>query len=217
MIHLDRLSKPDILEAKQKEWTDKFIASGKSRPDFSKYGHSEISETLRSISFNKCYYCERKLTDIHSEIDHYIEVSDTTGKALAFDWENLFLACQNCNNKFPNSKIPVNQALNPFYDSDYEIESHLTFENEIITAQNNSEIGLRTIQKFKLDSDSLDKIRSKHLLNFKDVLLKIRENQIANQGRPISAEEKQIIQKFAQKDAPFSLMFKLLLKKVKYI
>jgi hypothetical protein len=47
--------------------------------------------------------------------------------------------------------------------------------------------------------------------------LKIRENQIANQGRPISAEEKQIIQKFAQKDAPFSLMFKLLLKKVKYI
>ncbi|OQX80987.1 MAG: hypothetical protein B6D64_02470 [Bacteroidetes bacterium 4484_276] len=61
MIHINRLPKPDILTRKEKEWTEKFLASDKKRPDNSKYGHKEIRTQLNSMSYHKCFYCERKL------------------------------------------------------------------------------------------------------------------------------------------------------------
>ena len=52
---------------KKDEWSTKFIASGKNRPDNSKYGHKEIKETLFAMSHNKCFYClyltKRKKTE----------------------------------------------------------------------------------------------------------------------------------------------------------
>jgi hypothetical protein len=46
MRHVKRLAEPDILVQKKDEWTRKFIASGKKRPNNSKYGHKEIKAAL---------------------------------------------------------------------------------------------------------------------------------------------------------------------------
>jgi uncharacterized protein (TIGR02646 family) len=102
MRYLERLSKPAILEQKEMEWVAAFLVSPeKKRPDNSKYGHKSIREQLNSMSFHKCFYCECKLKGIPSEIDHYVEVAER--RDLAFAWENLFMACTNCNNKIGNS------------------------------------------------------------------------------------------------------------------
>jgi len=213
MIHIDRIQKPNILARKEKEWTEKFIASGKKRPDNSKYGHPQIKESLSSMSYHKCFYCERKLMGVPGEIDHYIEVSDPKGRVLAFKWDNLYLACVNCNNKLPNSTIPVTEALDPCKNTNDEIEEHLIFEAEIITARNNSETGLKTIRKFRLDTKLSDYLRLKQLDRFKDILLKIRENQIRNNRNEMTENEKVCLIRFAQADHQFSLMFRILLKK----
>ena len=141
MIHVERLNKPDILIKKEKEWTEKFLASGKNRPDNSKYGHKGIRSQLNSMSCHKCFYCEQKLKGVPAEIDHFIEVSDPNGKKLAFDWDNLYLACNNCNNKLNNITVPVTDVLDPCKHTNEEIQEHITFEKEVITAKNNSEIG----------------------------------------------------------------------------
>ncbi len=212
MIHIDRLPKPDILVRKEIEWTKKFINSGKKRPDNSKYGHPEIRKHLNSMSYHKCFYCERKLTGVHKEIDHYIEVSDPTGKQLAFDWDNLFLACDNCNDKFSNTSIPVSEALNPCIDTNEKIQENITFEDEIISAKNNSIIGLQTIKKFRLDTELLDMLRAKQLNWFNKVLIKILKKTNTEGGREINDTEKESLLRFTQKDHPFSLMFKIVLK-----
>lgn len=100
MRHLNRLPTPNILIKKQVEWTDKFVSSSSKRPDNSKYAHKDILTDLCSISYHKCYYCEQKIKGIAQEIDHYIEVIED--KKLAFDWNNLYLSCSNCNNKISN-------------------------------------------------------------------------------------------------------------------
>ena len=97
MRGLIRLPKPQILIDKEDKWKNDFIASGKARPDSSKYGHDKIRIELASMSFHKCFYCESKLKLEPKEVDHHIEVS--IKKELAFTWTNLYLSCDNCNNK----------------------------------------------------------------------------------------------------------------------
>lgn len=217
MIYIERLAKPEILVQKQEEWTDKFMKSGNKRPDNSKYGHKQIRNSLNSMSFHKCFYCERKLTGVSKEIDHFIEVADPNGKELAYEWNNLYLACDNCNDKFDNTNIPISEVIDPCSHSDIKIQKHLTFDDECITARNNSDMGLRTIKKFRLDTELLDMLRSKQLSLFYKILHQINVNRINDKGRKMNEDEKECLKKFAQKDHQFSLMFKNLLSKYNLI
>ena len=211
MRHLERLPKPDKLIQKEKEWTESFIESGKLRPDNGKYGHKDILADLNTISYYKCFYSEQKLKGIPKEIDHHIEVAER--KDLAYDWDNLYLSSTICNNKLPNKTISVNDVLNPFTNSDEEIEAHLTFEDECITAKDGSKLGFDTIKKYRLNSELLDSLRGKQLIMFYKVLDIVRQNQVKEQRDVFSQDEKEALCRFVQPDYSFSLMFRLLLKK----
>lgn len=208
MRHIDRLPIPRILSEKQNEWQEKYeqklVANERVRPDASKYGHKDIRKQLNSCSFNKCFYCESRLVGTPREIDHYVEVAiDPSG---AFEWENLYLSCNNCNDKLDHNAVPVTEALDPCVDSDEEIQRHITFERECIRSQAGSEKGLNTIQKFRLDSDALDLKRSKWLNKLATIVIEI-DNKMHEEKRTVhSFEEKDRICRFMQRDQPYSLM-----------
>lgn len=213
MRHLKRFSKPDKLVQKEQEWLDTFLKSGNKRPNSSQYGHKDVRAKLDAMSGHKCFYCEQKLKGKPKEVDHFIEVADPNGKNLAFAWENLYLACENCNGKMPHKDIAVTDALNPCLDTDTEIEQHLTFDDEMIECANNSTKGDLTIRKYRLDSDELDLLRSKILVIFYKKLATI-EGDKAKEGRQdMTPKEIATLQHFKQADQPFSLMFRLLLAK----
>lgn len=215
MTHVDRLPIPQILADKQEDWQSKYeqklILNPKARPDNSKYGHKDIRDRLNSCSFNKCFYCESKLTGALREIDHYVEVS--IDRSLAYEWNNLYLSCSNCNDKLDHNTIPISEALNPCVDSDEDIQRCLTFENECISFLPNSTKGRKTIRKFRLDSDLLDLKRSKWLNKLATSAIEI-DNNMKMEGRTVpTEEEKNTIRRFMQKDQPYSLMCKIYIKK----
>lgn len=211
MIAIKRLDKPDILVQKEKVWLENFIASGKERPDSKKYGHTEIKDRLMQMSHNKCYYSEYKFSENEGEVDHYIEVNPN--KNVAFEWENLYLSLRQVNiSKLPNLTIPVSTVLDPCSDSNEEIEKHLVFENGEISS--NTPKGLQTIKKFRLDHPLLNIQRKNKLLEFMNTLLKLKNNQIKEKGRNLTEDEITILKRFASSDYPFSLMFRLLLKRI---
>ncbi len=212
MRNLSRLEKPNILHRKDKIWTQEFENSEKIRPDNSKYGHIEIRNELHRISFKKCFYSEVKFaSETEGQVDHYIEVSEN--KKLAFAWDNLYLAHKDCNQGKPsNLNIPNSQTLNPFIQSDEDIENHLSFEKEIIISKNNSEIGLNTIKKYRLDKDIFNTLRSKEIIKFYELLTAIYENMLLT-NRKMNEVEKNALNVFSQPDFPFSLMFRIHLKK----
>jgi hypothetical protein len=196
---------------KKEEWTQKFLQSSKDRPDSSKYAHREIREALNATSMHKCFYCERKLKGIPSEVDHYVEVAEQPEKA--FEWENLYLACSDCNRKLSNRSIPNGETLNPCEHPDEEIMQHLTFEDEMILPLNGSVRGLQTIKKYKLDSQQLDYLRLKQRQYFTQLLLRIKDNQIRENRKHLTPAELAALHRFGEVDHPFSLMFKVLLAK----
>lgn len=211
MISLKRLDKPEILKEKEEVWLEKFIVSGKDRPDSKQYGHKDIKDRLMQMSHNKCFYSEYKFSAYEGEVDHYIEVNPN--KNSAFVWDNLYMSLKQVNNgKIPNSTIPVISTLDPCSDSDDEIESHLFFENAEISSFTPK--GLLTIKKYQLNHSLLVKIRLEKLLEFYITLQKLNTNQITENGRNLTEAEITILRRFASPDYPFSLMFRLLLKKL---
>lgn len=212
MRHIRRYSKPEILEKKQKEWTEKFIESGKSRPSSKQYGHHDILEALKNMSGTKCFYCESLLKGKSKEIDHLIEV--TQDKTLAFEWSNLYLACNNCNNGRPKeSEISKEDVLDPCRDSDEEIKANLSFVTEQIIGLH--EKGWDTIKKFKLDSEKLDHLRMKHLHNLRDKILEILKSEDLSPAHieNISEDGKKEIMLFTSPRRKFSLMCECFLRK----
>lgn len=215
MRHIERLPEPEILVKKHQEWQRKFDEQRQAhpgcRPDSSKYGHKKIREMLDACSYHKCFYCESRLKGELKGIDHFVEVS--LAPELAFKWENLYLSCSNCNDKIPHNVIPVEQVLDPCRSSDEEIQANITFEDECICSCPGSEIGLRTIQKFRLNSDSLDLKRGKKLREIMKEALDIKDEMIKSGRQHFNEDEKKVLLSFMQPDQPYSLMSKVFLRK----
>jgi uncharacterized protein (TIGR02646 family) len=163
------------------------------------------------MSHNKCYYCESLLKGTIKEIDHFIEVSER--KALAFEWTNLFLSCENCNNKMSNLSISVDDALNPCIDTDDEIEKHISFEDEQITFLTDK--GDNTIKKFRLSTERLDYLRMRPLQIFTQELIQILQMMNQDGRKKMNETEKKSLKRFAKADNNYSLMFAKYLKAIK--
>jgi uncharacterized protein (TIGR02646 family) len=82
------------------------------------YNSDIVRETLEGVQKNKCCYCETKSTRSNSDIEHFrpktAYSSSFKGLSkypgyfwLAYDWSNLFLACQVCNQIFKNDFFPI--------------------------------------------------------------------------------------------------------------
>jgi uncharacterized protein (TIGR02646 family) len=209
VIALQRLAEPAVLAENGEAWQERFLEKLKGspgqRPDPRQYGHREIRNTLRAVSFQKCFYCERKLSESEDEIDHYIEVAESPEQAFA--WENLVLCCRDCNRKkLSNATLPVRECLNPC-DMTVDPADHLTFADEIIRPRSGSPIGARTIQKYRLERDQLNYLRTKQLQQFERFVRGLQTVCIG-EGRRLTQAEKEAIASFGQTDHEFSLMFR---------
>ncbi len=208
MRYVKRLSEPENLKERKEQWLQDFLKSGQKRPASSKYAHPKVREQLNAMSHNKCFYCETLLKDEPKEVDHHIEVS--CDKTLAFEWENLYLSCKKCNAKVNHADIPIDTVLDPCKDTNATIKAHIDFENEVIVAKDNSQKGLKTIQKYRLDTEHHDYHRMKKLREFDDTLRKM----LPTKGyKHLTDQELAILKRFAQENQPYSLMFSICLEK----
>lgn len=200
MIHVQRLEEPRILREKRPEWTAKFVASGKARPHSGTYNHKEVTDTLGVMSHGKCFYCENRCA---LSVDHYVEIAEVRG--LAFDWANLYLACDICQGKESNRSIPVSACVDPC-DTAIEPSEHLTFEGDIATFL--SPRGEWTVKKYRLNHAEQKSERRRQLLLLADVIFRLRDLQIQERRDHLTEAEQQEICRFACSDQPFSLMFR---------
>lgn len=205
MIPIARLREPRILAEKKATWAAAFTASGKRRPDSNKYAHPEVVQTLRSMSHDKCFYCETRESRL--TVDHYVEVSERAD--LAFEWANLYLACDGCQKKEPNTSVPVAGCLDPCA-ADVVPADHLSFADE--RAKPRSPRGEQTVRKYRLNREARLLERCRQLRLWGQVLDRIREMQIADGRSSMTTGELAELRRFADADEPFSLMFSCLLK-----
>jgi uncharacterized protein (TIGR02646 family) len=143
------------------------------------YGDATVKSALRAMQRGKCAYCEVEVHDNPGTIDHFRPskaVQQAKGEEilrpgyfwLAYQWENLLLACIDCNQYQKRIYFPLaNQEARArsFHDDlNYEepllidpsaepVSQYLRFRKELVEAIDGNARGTETISVFWLNDE----------------------------------------------------------------
>lgn len=118
MIKLEKLQQPDILHSNKEKWTKEYINAKKSKAANleelkNKYRHSEIKEQVIRETKGKCAYCESYIRHTYpGDIEHIKPKSQFD--THIFEWENLTLACGECNRRKNDNYDENLEIINPY-------------------------------------------------------------------------------------------------------
>jgi hypothetical protein len=128
MIRVNKPAKaPTILITKGKTKRDEYVTAydkgvREFKFDSKIYGHKTVKDALIKAQHDKCFLCESKITHIaFGDVEHFRpkaayrqSSSEPLRKPgyywLAYEWSNLFLACQLCNQLFKKNLFPIVNA-----------------------------------------------------------------------------------------------------------
>jgi DNA-directed RNA polymerase subunit RPC12/RpoP len=104
---------PEILAANKERWTAECLADRSSDTKRYRYRHPEIKEALKNETYVKCVYCESKIGhNTPGDVEHKIPTSvDPTQN---FEWNNLTIACTECNRRKSNYFSRAKPFLDPY-------------------------------------------------------------------------------------------------------
>lgn len=156
------------------------------------YGHADVRAALEAAQRGKCAFCEHRIDATnYGDVEHYRQkggFKQTRGDPLtrpgyywlAYDWDNLFLSCQLCNQEFKKNLFPLAGRvrvrshhrpvgreqpllLHPEHDDPVQ---HLTFADETIEPLNGSARGAATIDVLGLNRPAMKaaRLRRRQLL-----------------------------------------------------
>ncbi len=183
MIHLTKLSEPQILKDNKQIWTSQYVqlvSNGQKVPDDLKYKYRErsIKEQIVKETYNKCAYCESKVSHVcPGDIEHILPKNKDARPDLYVEWTNLTLACEECNR--PRKKTyfnPDDPLINPYQDNP---EDHLISAGPIIFNKPGDRKGYVTSTILELNRSGLFERRLERLKSVKSLADKwgCEENQ----------------------------------------
>ncbi|MBH23949.1 MAG: hypothetical protein CMH57_05715 [Myxococcales bacterium] len=105
---------------------DPDFQSGVRRFEFDRdvYSHPEVKQALMSAQHGKCCFCEARLNHIaYGDVEHFRPKKgwrQSSGDSLerpgyywlAYEWDNLFLSCQLCNQRHKRNLFPLRDPIN---------------------------------------------------------------------------------------------------------
>lgn len=149
------------------------------------YGHESVKKALVILQNKKCCFCESRITHIgYGDVEHFRpkagfsqDEADQYHKPgyfwLAYDWSNLFLSCQLCNQRHKRSFFPLKDPvkrckINRSYSIDKEEPlfinpskinpiDHITFHKEVPFGKTLE--GITTIKYLGLAREELNENR----------------------------------------------------------
>jgi uncharacterized protein (TIGR02646 family) len=159
------------------------------------YGNKEVKEKLIQLQGYKCCFCEAKIGHIsYGDVEHFrpkggwVQNDEEINKPgyywLAYEWENLLLSCQLCNQRYKKNYFPLineaERALNHNFSISDELpefihpandnpEEFIEFNENEPEAINDNIRGKATIKKLELNRLLLNEHRKKTLNMVKDI------------------------------------------------
>lgn len=133
MIKLTKNAKPAILVSSSVNWTEALLAKlalgeKPTATEATRYRHPDVKQALMIETNGKCAYCESKVAHIHhGDVEHIYPKS--LDPAKTFEWDNLTIACEVCNQFKSNRDPNLEYILDP-YNTDPEM--HLSFAGAIV-------------------------------------------------------------------------------------
>jgi uncharacterized protein (TIGR02646 family) len=209
-----------------------YRAGGKSFTFDSKiYGHKSVKEALKRAQHDKCFLCESKIPHVaYGDVEHFRpkagyrqDDADDLHKPgyywLAYEWDNLFFACQLCNQQFKKNLFPLAESsgratshkddlrrerplfIDPSADDPEQV---ISFRAEVPFPLNGDQRGEATITQLGLARPKLNEKRYEHY----DMLRLIYK--IARKDPPIpeSVEARDLLARAVEDSAEYAAMIR---------
>lgn len=239
---------PAVLAGKGRQETDKNRTAYEADParydsgaatfsfDSGLYGHESVKTALIRAQHGKCSFCESKLIHIsYGDVEHFRpkagyrqSSADPLGKPgyywLAYDWSNLYLSCQLCNQRFKKNTFPLadpaRRCRNHLGDLSLEEplfldpgsedpEEHIEFSAEQPRARNGSSRGQATIEALGLQRSDLQEVRFDR---YKKLEL-LRRLAKAMPETPVGQEARALLDNAVRDQAEYASMARCLMRR----
>lgn len=221
---------PDVLKTKGKAEIDKLKSMTqaqrlKYKYSSAIYGGKPVKNKLKLIQNDKCCFCESKVSAIsHGDVEHYRpkggwiqEERDVLTQPgyywLAFDFSNLYMSCQLCNQVFKKNYFPLSNPAKRARTHKQKLSDekpliidpgktdpskHLEFRQELVHAK--TKAGEETIKRTGLNRDELVKQRFEYLKVLKTVA------KLAKQKNADGKEARKQLKDLAAEKSIYALM-----------
>jgi len=169
------------------------------------YNHRMNKEALRSASFDKCMYCESKISHIdYAHIEHIKPKAPDKYPELLCTWENLGYACSRCNTNKSEKYVESTPYIDPYSE---EPEEHIFTSGAFLFAKNGSERGALTISDIDLNRIELIEKRQERITE----VIKAIEACFRTENLTLRNNALDAIKKDALPDKEYSLVIKTLI------
>lgn len=170
MIKLDKQNKPDILAQNETVWTEEYLQAldGDQVTETVRfrYRHPDIKNALKRETWEKCAYCESKMTHAQpGDTEHIRPVSKHPHLIVA--WVNLTLVCRVCNTAKGDYDSDEERLVHPYND---DPEAHIRFLGPMAFQLPGDHLGHRTITILKLNRTPLIERRKERLEQLQGIL-----------------------------------------------
>lgn len=211
MRKLSKLEEPSLLASNKESWLIEFIADKTNPTKKYRYRDPLIKSQLKEETYSKCAYCESKIGhNCPGDVEHKVPSSKYPEKH--FEWENLTIACPECNRRKNDYFEESDDArfIDPYTD---DIQELIDFAGPLLTTIAGDAYVELSIDMLELNS--FEKRRELVLRRFE----KCRAvNHIVNTlKRSVNREERLILRlelmRYRDASQEFSAMIDALLRK----
>ncbi|MBM0741628.1 hypothetical protein JOY44_08365 [Phormidium sp. CLA17] len=196
------------------------------------YAHKSVKQALIKAQHGKCCFCER-LIGTDGDVEHFRPkqaYKQASGEPLqrpgyywlAYEWDNLYLACPGCNQRHKQNLFPLqnptDRAIDHRHSIDFEQflfidpgkekpEKFIGFRGEIAYAIEGNLKGKVTIDSLKLNQRSLPEARLQRLQLLKSLwqIVQLASQKPMDKDLQKEAEKAaDLLEKATKEDAEFS-------------
>lgn len=215
MIKLNKLGEPHRLAANAAGWTKTLLdkkAAGlePTAAEKGRYRHPEIKAVLVDETHGKCAYCESRLQHIHhGDVEHMFPKSLDISRT--FDWSNLTLACEVCNQNKSNKDPLMNHIIDPY---SIDPETHIHFVGGLIFSKGTIE-GTSTLSLLELHRLELVEMRNAQVEKIMAIFA-----QVMNPNLPLIVRKaiyEDLVRRETAARAPYSAMAKCIVRDIQQL
>jgi len=207
MRNLEKLTIPEVLEQNHDNWLAAYLADKSNSTNKYRYRHTDIKTQLKEETGWKCVYCESKIGhNTPGDVEHKIPSSKVEG--LHFEWENLTVACTECNRRKNSYYIEGEEFLDPYID---DVENAVEHYGPVLGWRNGNERAEVTVKTLELDTHIRFSLISRKIEKIEE-LNNVIERYVKEESQSIKTLMKQKIKRMIQRESEFSGMLLSIIK-----
>lgn len=150
MRSLEKLPKPEVLELNGQDWLDDYLSEKTNSTKRYRYRHPDIKQRLKEETGFKCVYCESKIGhNSPGDVEH--KIPSSKDESRHFDWDNLTIACTECNRRKNDYYEEGEEFLDPYSD---DVEQWLEHHGPLVYWKAGNARAEITIRKLELNGES---------------------------------------------------------------